>query len=190
LKGGIFNYYVGLTELQLSENEDYRFLNDYKKNFQPNIGSGAHLYADNFFLGISVPKLIKTELEKVNSNDSYESEVKRHMFLSGGYLHTLTPEWKIKALALSRLTEGAPVSTDVTGLVSYQDKFFFGASYRIGDALAAMFQLKANNQFTIGYSYDITLTRLSRINTGSHEILLSYDFSGFRNSKVRSPRHF
>ncbi|RYE56046.1 MAG: type IX secretion system membrane protein PorP/SprF, partial [Sphingobacteriales bacterium] len=40
-----------------------------------------------------------------------------------------------------------------------------------------------------GYSYDYSTTSLRTFNSGSHEIMLRYEF-GFGSSKILSPRYF
>lgn len=189
LKGGIYNYYVGLSDLQLNE-FDNSFTEDYKKNFQPNIGAGAYLYTKDYFVGISAPKLIQTDLEDAGSSDDIASELKRHYFITGGYIFTLNSDWKLKPSVLSKMVEGAPPSLDITAQALYKDKFWLGSTYRVGDAVAVLFQMQVNRQLTVGYSYDVTVSGMSKVTNGSHEILISYDFAGFSNDKVKSPRYF
>ncbi len=189
LKGGIYNYYVGLSGLDLNE-ADNSFTEDFKKNFQPNLGAGAYLYAKDYYVGISAPKLFNTELESSGTGDGFKSELKRHYFLTAGYIYELNSNWKLKPSILNKIVEGAPPSLDITVQALYNDRFWFGTTYRIGDAIAALFQMQVNRQLTVGYSYDITISGMSNVSNGSHEILISYDFAGFSNDKVKSPRFF
>ena len=189
LKGGIYNYYVGLSDLDLND-PDNSFTQDYKKNFQPNLGAGAYLYTKDYYVGFSVPKLVKTELEDVGSSNDLSSELKRHFFITAGYVFELNSEWKIKPSFLNKMVEGAPPSLDITAQALYVDKFWIGTTYRVGDAIAVLFEIKINRQLTVGYAYDYTLSGMSDVSNGSHEILISYDFSGFSNDKVKSPRYF
>jgi type IX secretion system PorP/SprF family membrane protein len=189
LKGGIYNYYAGLSEVQLNES-DNAFSSDFKKSFQPNLGAGAYLYTNDYYVGFSVPKLIKTELESVGTGDEYESELKLHYFLTAGYVFELNSEWKLKPSILNKIVERAPPSLDITAQALYMDKFWFGTTYRVGDAIALLFEIQVNRQLVVGYSYDYTLSGMSKVSNGSHEILISYDFAGFSNDKVKSPRYF
>ncbi len=189
LKGGIYNYYVGLTDLSLNE-QDLSFQQDYKKNFQPNLGAGAYLYTKDYYVGLSVPKLIKTELEEIGISDGLKSELKRHFFITGGYIYELNPEWKLKPSTIIKMVEGAPPSVDITAQALYMDKFWMGTTYRVGDALAFLFEVQATHQLMVGYSYDVTLSGMSNVSNGTHEILISFDFAGFTNDKVKSPRYF
>lgn len=188
LNGGIYNYHVRLSDLQLNE-YDNTFQEDYKQNFQPNFGAGGYLYTKDYYVGLSVPKLLKTDLEQ-EGTDEVPTELKRHGFLTAGYVFEINSEWKIKPSILNKFVEGAPPSLDITAQALYLDKFWFGSTYRVGDAIAFLFEMQVNRQLVIGYSYDYTLSELSHDTNGSHEILISYDFAGFSNDKVKSPRYF
>lgn len=193
LKAGIYNYYVGLSDLALTEDagsNDDAYLQDYRNNFQPNLGAGAYLYSKDYYVGISAPKLVQTDLESVSSASEIASELKRHYFISAGYVYALNSDWKLKPSLIGKLVEGAPPSLDVTAQALYKERFWIGATYRVGDAIAALFEVKVNRQLMVGYSYDYTLSGMSDVTNGSHEILISYDFAGFSNDKVKSPRYF
>ena len=55
--------------------------------------------------------------------------------------------------------------------------------------MAAMIELQASPQLRVGYSYDRSLTKLVQFNSGSHEIMLRYEF-GSKKGKILSPRYF
>jgi type IX secretion system PorP/SprF family membrane protein len=75
---------------------------------------------------------------------------------------------------------------DVNLVATMRDRISFGASYRHKDAVVGILQLKINDQLSVGYSYDYTLSNLSTYSSGTHELLLRYDFYFKVNSK--SPR--
>ncbi len=189
LKGGIYNYHVGLSDINLNE-QDNTFSQDYDKNFQPNLGAGVYVYTKDYYAGISVPKLVKTELENVGTSTNVSSELKRHFFLTAGYVFNVHSDWKIKPSIVNKLVEGAPPSLDITAQALYKEKLWLGTTYRVGDAIAFLVELQVNRQLAVGYSFDHTLSDMSSVSNGSHEILISYDFAGFSNDKVKSPRYF
>src|SRR5690554_7812737 len=55
----------------------------------------------------------------------------------------------------------------------WNDMFYGGLTFRTYDAVGIMAGLNWNS-FTFGYSYDITVNRISSISTGSHELLVKY----------------
>jgi len=187
IKGGISTYYVGLTDLNVRDQEDEAFLNNEKKT-SPNAGVGFYLYSDKFYVGLSAPKLFETTVDEEYA--SSENELKRHYYIIGGYIWQINSKWLFKPSILTKAVSGAPISNDITMQFLYNDKVWMGAMYRIGDAAGLFVDFKINKQLTIGYGYDFSLNGLSGINSGTHEIMLSYDFDGFASSKVKSPRYF
>ena len=189
LKAGINNYDVNLTGLELNES-DPSFGQDYTRNFQPNFGVGFYLYSNQYYAGFSIPKLLKESSWNSGSPDQGFVSVKRHFFLTAGYVFELNSDWKFKPSLLNKIVEGAPPSLDVTAQVLYRDRFWLGTTYRIGDAIAILFEMQVNKQITVGYAYDITVSQMRKTSNGSHEILVSYDFTGYTNDRVKSPRYF
>lgn len=190
LKGGFYNYTVGLSRLDLTQNNDPSFQQDQQKKFHPNMGFGAYYYSDKWYAGIAIPKLFQNDLTKQVPSSNSLSEMKRHYFLIAGYVFKVNPDLAFKPSFVEKVVEGSPLSTDITAQFFYKEQFWFGTSYRIGDAIAFLFEMKVNDQLMIGYSYDITLNKLSGMSRGSHEIMLSFDFDKFSPRKIKSPRYF
>lgn len=189
LKAGFNNFNLGLTDVSLNDANDPDFLDNAKKLFAPNVGVGAYLYDEKFYVGFSAPKIVNTKLDGgISSADAIS--LKRHYFIMSGYVFDINPDTKIKPSFSAKMVEGAPISLDLSVLFLYHDRIWAGPMYRFGDALGFLLDLKVNRQLTIGYSYDLTLSSLSTYNKGSHEILVSYDLDGFLNKKIESPRYF
>ena len=51
---------------------------------------------------------------------------------------------------------------------------YAGLTYRTSDAIAIMLGFIPITNMTVGYSYDLTLSKLSSVSRGSHEVLLKY----------------
>jgi len=64
-----------------------------------------------------------------------------------------------------------------------------GASYRSNDAIVAILEYQVSKKLRVGYSYDFTTSELKNYSTGSHEIIIGYDF-GFNVLKMKTPRYF
>ena len=189
VKGGIYNYKVGLNELNVGDT-DAAFTGNLEQKFQPNAGAGLYLYSDKWYAGLSIPKLVQTDLSGERTTASNLASLKRHYFLMAGYVFDINTNFKFKPSMINKVVEGAPPSTDVTAQVLYLEKYWLGATYRWGDAVAFLANIQINKQLMVGYSYDFTTSNLNSYNRGSHEILLSYDLDGFLNKKVISPRFF
>ena len=63
--------------------------------------------------------------------------------------------------------------------------------YRTGDALGLLAGINISEQFALGYSFDWSYTQSTvQYNSGSHELVLRYDFDYKVKEDVRSPRYF
>jgi hypothetical protein len=71
----------------------------------------------------------------------------------------------------------------------YIDAIALGVSYRTNDAVSIMLEYQANQRFRIGYAYDITTSKIRNYTSGTHEIMLGFDF-GKDITKVKTPRFF
>ncbi|MGB0423082.1 MAG: type IX secretion system membrane protein PorP/SprF, partial [Flavobacteriales bacterium] len=101
----------------------------------------------------------------------------------------LKPGLKFKPTFQTKYVAGAPVSMDVTANFLVDDWLWLGGMYRFGDAFALIASFQVTDQLRAGYSYDYTLSELSGYNSGSHELMLSYDFV-YNRAKTLSPRYF
>jgi len=74
----------------------------------------------------------------------------------------------------------------------FNEKFWLGGSYRINGeqrAVGAIIDFQVSEQFRVGYAYEIPTGEIRPYTSGSHEILLIYDFK-FTKDKLKSPRYF
>ncbi|MFC2152546.1 type IX secretion system membrane protein PorP/SprF [Bacteroidota bacterium] len=174
LKGGISSYKVGLTDLSIIDQEDPQFENNEKK-ISPNLGFGFYLYEDRYYVGFSVPKLIQTTVDDEYATDV--KQLKRHYFIVGGYNWQIDKNWELKPSILTKIVAGSPVSNDLTVQGLYMDLVGGGVMYRIGDALGLFVYGKVYKELNIGYGYEYSLNGLSGVNSGTHELRITYDFS-------------
>ena len=78
---------------------------------------------------------------------------------------------------------------DLNGVVWFYNILGVGVSYRSLSSLNFMGQVRVNNQLYVGYAYEYATTSLNNFSSGSHEIMLQYQFK-FSRSKIVTPRFF
>jgi type IX secretion system PorP/SprF family membrane protein len=155
-----------------------------------NFGTGVYYNSDRFFLGLSVQDLVKNRLTNYTTNnvDFRQTQV-MHLFLSSGYVFDLNDDFKFKPSFLIKGVKGVPIEGDINATLWIKDVIGIGAQYRTSADIAGLVEIQATPQFRIGYSYDYSTTALRFSNSGSHEIMLRYEF-GFSSGKILSPRYF
>ena len=171
--------------------------------FYPTVGAGAFLYAEDWYLGASVPNFLTEGVY----NDEVASivEDKLQFNFIGGYVFELSDNLKFKPAFLVNTISGSPVNVNLSGNFLIADVFTAGASYRLDNAFSGLAGFQISNQLFAGYSYDYNTNLLGEFNNGSHEIILKFYLgrtgaakskgSGDKNAKgkpkqVDSPRFF
>jgi type IX secretion system PorP/SprF family membrane protein len=187
LKAGA-TYYKLDEELYASESSDPYF-NDRFNRWNMNMGVGALLHSNKWYVGLSMPRIINHDN---NTDDIYKSLDRIHYFMIAGYVFNLSESLKFKPSIINKYVKGAPLSTDVTANLLFNEKVWLGASYRINKDqrdLGLFADLQVSKQFRVGYAYEIPTGEIRPFTTGSHEILLIYEFKFLKN-RLKSPRYF
>lgn len=189
LKAGVTAFNLCMSCLHSTDTETSEFLNRNANKTLPNIGAGLFYYTNKFYLGFAMPNLLETyHFEKTGSQITNGSE-KTHYFLNTGYVFDASRDVKLKPSIMVKGAQGAPLSIDFSANALVYEKVEFGLSYRLSESVSALINIKAKDNFRIGYAYDYTLTSLGDFNSGSHEIFLLFNFSSERN-RIKSPRFF
>ena len=139
---------------------------------------GVYFNTEKYYAGVSVMNLIQSKVKLQTAATGSELHDVRTFIAMAGYsfavgrnIH-LIPNVMVKS-------EFKTVQTDVNLLVQYKDNFYGGVAFRgysgkSLDALAALVGIRVYKDFSIGYSYDFSLSALNNANSGSHEVYLNY----------------
>ena len=188
VKGG-FSYY-SIDEALFNDPDVYNdpYFQEKLNRWTPNIGAGIYVHQPRWYVGVSSPKLIENDYNKLGSYVSFEQI---HFYTIAGYVFDLNDSGSVKMrpTGLVKLTKGSPASYDATLSFLFNDKLWVGGSYRFKDSAGALVSFQLSKQLTIGYAYDYPISDLKPYTSGSHEIMLMFDFK-FDKSKYKSPRYF
>ena len=101
-----------------------------------------------------------------------------HSYLGGGVDLPVGGDFFIKPSIMMRKVKGLPVTTDITGMLSWQNQFDVGISYRSSGAFSLLSVVSVGG-FDIGYAYETpTVSSLSQLNLKTHEIVLRINLGG------------
>ncbi|WP_196895802.1 PorP/SprF family type IX secretion system membrane protein [Aureivirga marina] len=186
LKAGVTFQDIGLLSLTTLDENDPLFDENVSKAY-PNLGVGTFIHTESWYVGFSIPNLLENKhFEKSDGIISNASEQSNY-FLTGGYVFDITEDLKFKPSTLVRGSAGSPLTWNLAANVLLQDKVEFGMAYRWNDAITALAGFNLSPGFKVAYAYDYTLNNLGRYNSGSHEIVLLFNFS---RTNIYSPRFF
>lgn len=184
VKGGINMLNSRTDQLVVNDPNDPQFVSNIQNQVKPNFGGGIYYHAPAWFVGLSTPRIIETKYD-----GSLTAKERRHYYFIGGGVFDLTRMWKLRPTTSVKITDGAPLSVDLSAAAIYNEKLWLGLTHRFGDSFGAFVQYQVTPQFKAGIAYDQTITKLASYNVGSYEILLSYDFY-WKDKGVKSPRYF
>jgi len=186
LKAGIDMRSANLTSLNPVDKSDPSYYADAFSGVKPNFGGGVFYYAPKWYLGASTPKISKTAYVDGGPGETNE----RHYFFLGGMVIQANEYWKLRPSILAKAVKGAPASVDLTFAAMYYERIIGGLSYRFGDSFGLMTEVRVFQQLWIGYAYDFSVTEMRKFNSGTHEIMLYWDFNTLKTGIVKSPRFF
>lgn len=189
LQGGMVHFSSNYSQLRLSRNQSATPDNAFKENARvliPSAGAGVYLSDDRYYIGASLPNLFNTQ---ISTGSQVQVNKYDHLFLMGGYVFNLSNNYKLKPSVLIKAVKGAPMQLDLNLNFWMFDVLSIGASYRTEDAAVAMVEVQVSPNFRFGYAYDHSLGPIRHFNSGSHELLLRYEF-GFSKDKIITPRYF
>jgi type IX secretion system PorP/SprF family membrane protein len=190
LSFGLLNYRIDLFNVQgrFTPN-DPAFYSNFNK-WLPNVGLGLYYSTENFYAGLSMPNVLKSRLSAFDVMNSGIQKVNAtHLFFNSGYVMNINDEVKFKPSIMIKAVGGAPIQADFNANVWLKDLIGVGFSYRTGDAMVGIVEAQLNENFRMGYAYDMTISSLKYYNNGSHEMMLRYEI-GHPKSKVKSLRYF
>jgi type IX secretion system PorP/SprF family membrane protein len=149
-----------------------------------------YYYAEKFYAGLSVPTIYSMDKSIISDNSEESNFFTQHYYLNTGYVIETSSIFAIKPSILVKYEPSAPVEVDLNCNFLFFQKFWLGAGYRTGDAIVGMLEYNITPQLRAGYAYDYTLTDIADYSSGSHEIMIAFDFGKNVQIKTRSPRYF
>ncbi len=142
--------------------------------FNPNVGAGAYLKSDSYFISFSIPRVLTPDRLEQNDGLARLGMDRVHMYLAGGYDFPVGGSVLLRSTALFRYVNASPLSMDLTALLDFNEKFGFGAAYRLNESLSGLFTFSALGFLEIGYAYEMAFERpVKNIDNGTHEIMLN-----------------
>ncbi|NJX15439.1 PorP/SprF family type IX secretion system membrane protein [Tamlana crocina] len=195
LKAGFTQYSFDSDFMNDTDIQNDNFFKGFDNRWAPNVGAGIYWSNDRVYAGLSTPRILNTDTNRNatdSNNQDYEALERLSYYFTVGGVIDLSQYVKFKPAGLIKATNGAPVSYDLTANFLFNEKFWLGASYRINEytaAIGGIADFQVSRQLRIGYAYEKPISEIADYTSGTHEILLIYEFK-FINSKLKSPRYF
>jgi type IX secretion system PorP/SprF family membrane protein len=177
LGAGLITTNTKYSDLIVLDPGDESYLTDSHVFVVPEFSFGMNFAIKNYFLAVSVPKILQYDFNF--ARNKYEFSInpgRNYLLMNTGYLFTVSPKVKLQPSALLTFSPESKLLFDVNLHLNLYDRFWAGLSYRNTKSLIALLQFAVVDQFKIAYSYDFDMGTLGRYSSGSHEIMLRYEF--------------
>jgi type IX secretion system PorP/SprF family membrane protein len=174
-----FQYKLDYSVLSPISENDPTLNSSVETAFVPDADFGVFLKNANYYVGLSANQLIELPVEIADQTIEKNSMV-RHYYLMGGYTFSLSEDYKLEPSVLVKATEKTPAQLDINVKGIYQEKYWVAVSYRTSKDIVAMLGVKYNS-FVFGYAFDFTTSDIKTYSSGSHEIMLGYNFGEGKN---------
>ncbi len=148
------------------------------------LGMGFFYNSEKIYIGLSSKHIneptISTSIDII--------DIKRHYYLTAGYIYELNEKLYLKPSLLVK-TEGVTTTVDLTSFLEYNKKLWGGVTYRPSSRAVLLLGMHINEDLKFGFSYDVPTTNVS--SSGTFEFMLGYCFKidydkvvkGFKNPR-------
>lgn len=177
LGAGILATNTAWSDLVVLDPGDEYYLIDSRIFVVPNFSFGAYYSNMNYFAGFSIPKLLGYKFDFDRNKYAIKNNLKDSYYLfNTGYMFDLGPRVKFLPSTLVAFSPGDKLLYDVNAHLRLYERFWTGISYRNDRSVAGMFQFQISDQLKFAYTYDFDFNKLRTFSSGSHEIMLRYEF--------------
>lgn len=187
VKAGATLHNIGLFSDVVTQDSGDEAFSENVNETTLNAGIGAFYYSDKYYIGLSMPNMLKSKHLDVNGSEYGTEEL--HYFLTAGYVFQLTEHTKFKPSFLVKSELQSALSFDINANFLFYNKFEIGASYRNEDSLSGLVGFVFTKEIRMGYAYDHILIDINAEARSSHEVFIQYDLN-FKRKVSRSPRFF
>jgi len=191
IKAGAHLLDIDYSKLDIFDSTDPNFQNNVENKFSPQFGLGALLFAEKYYVGLSVPNILETKHFEQSNNTNSNSIAKERIsyYFMGGYVFDVSDNLKFKPTLLTKLTEGTPFQIDVSANFLLYEKLTLGAAYRWDAAISGLVAFQFTDSWMLGFAYDTDTTKYTNYNSGSFEVFLRFELFKKYNKMV-TPRFF
>ena len=187
MEAGFNHISLNTSMLTLENPLDPAIANGNNSQWKPDLGIGIWGYSSNYYFGVSALQLLSQNLYFSTNNSVSQAKTVPQFLISGGVKLFLNDDVTLMPSTLVKFISPLPVTYDINMKLAFRDRFWVGAAYRNGDAVAGMFGLNISSLLNVSYSYDYTTSALRTVSSGTHEIVIGLMLNN-RNHVV-APEH-
>ena len=187
LSAGLYGVNNREDNYDTRDEEDPSFGYGAYRRWFPNFGAGVLYYAENFFVGLSVPELFSVPVGDENLSASPRNY---RYILTGAYEHRFSENFSLKPSLIIDYNRASTTFKASVNAGLLKNRLYLGVAYDNPNYLIALLNVQVNPQWLIGYAYTIGVSEVRTALGGSHEVVLRWELVRILKSYERDPFYF
>lgn len=175
LQAGFISFKGNNSELNPFDKTDPAF-NENQNITKPSFGTGLILHSERYFIGLSVPRMLKA---KVTFDDLETQLYSQHFYAMGAYIFYINEHVRLKPSVLLKSVKGSPLSADVNFMVNLEEKYTAGIYTRNLNAYGLMAQMKFGGSYRFGYAFEVPSGNSVGARFTTHELTFGLNMALF-----------
>jgi len=193
VNGGLYTRGIDYGRLRPRDDNDPLLGTGVVSQSSLDLGAGAYFYNPSYSIGLSVNHLNEPKFSLASTGAT--NVLDRSAYLTGTMLFGVSYMIDVSPMFIlsSNLSSMSITSFSAGAIATYDNTYYLGASYRVGDAVTALLGANIlNGSLRVGYAIDVIVGGAQAKSATTHEVMLSYALSPPRAGKksiIRTPRY-
>jgi type IX secretion system PorP/SprF family membrane protein len=173
LQAGVVNFKSNNGDLNPYDANDPAFTGNLNTT-KPSFGAGAILSSERYFIGISMPRMLKAKA----TYDALETQLySRHFYIMGAYMIYLNQHIRFKPSVLLKGVQGAKLSADLNFAVNLDEKYTAGIFTRNFNTYGLLAQMKLGKGYRFGYTFEVPSNNSVGARFTTHELMVGLNMA-------------
>ncbi len=147
----------------------------------PIINVGVYFHSEKMEIGMSSSNVTEPKASLEGTTETIDITYVRNYFFNFATNFEIGRSFIVEPSLLLK-SDLIETQIEFSTIMTFNDNIFGGASFRgynsnSNDAVVLLAGYKLNENITLAYAYDITLSGLANVSRGSHEIMLNYNLN-------------
>jgi type IX secretion system PorP/SprF family membrane protein len=163
-----------------------------QSKYLPNFGAGVYYESKRAYVGLSVPRLLRSNIDFSDKGQLITRETQHYYFMAGATI-PLGEAWELNPQTLWRYLPNAPFDADINLSAIFKKKISSGLSYRIGSETAIVSTgLQMGDHLHLGMAFEASFSDIQKYNSGTAEVIIRYFLASKKgeNAEAVTPRFY
>jgi type IX secretion system PorP/SprF family membrane protein len=190
LQAGVVNYRSDNLELNIEHQNDSYFMGN-QNITKPTFGAGLILHNNTFFLGLSVPRMLKNKETFTGGSEPVEGSLyTQHFYGMASYIFFLNERIRLKPSALLKYVPENPFSVDLNAVLNIDERYGVGAYTRNFNTYGFLASIKFAQSYKFSYAFELPTNKSVGVNFTTHEITLGLNMAVFDFHDIETVNSF